>query len=518
MTTDQRGSLITRRRLLVSAGVLAVGAAALAELDLGPSGTGQRSPSPSGAPGAAAAGEATSSPAASPSASPGPRRTFRSRPDIAAPLVELTTLHGIPAPGLVFLTPANGDGADGPTIVDSSGELVWMRPDTAGNAADFRMATLDGAPVLVWWEGANNAGIGAGEHVVMDAAYRELMRIEGGSGRKADLHDLRLTTRRTALFFADASAGPGTVPGSTGAVPVVMDCAVQELDLATGELRFEWHSVDHIDVAESVIDPPTAANAVWDYFHGNSIDEDPDGTLLVSARNTSAVYKVDRATGRVLWRLGGLRSDFAMGQGASFALQHDARRQPDGTITIFDDGQAPGTSRGIVLHVDEQAMTATLVREFRQPQGRLATSQGNVQILPNGHVFIGWGSVPRFSEFAADGRLVLDAGFTASQSYRDGRFAWAGRPASPPDIAVDSGSDGVVVYASWNGATEIASWDVLVGADHTSLRRVASAPKQGFETVIALRTMGPLAGVVAVSAKDALGAVLGTSSPVLLPD
>ena len=509
-------ALISRRRLLASAGALAVGAAVVAELDLGLASPEPRpgaSPSPS-----TALASATTGPTPSGSAQPAVRRGFRSRPDIAAPLVEVTALHGIPAPGLILLTPANGDGTDGPTILDSAGELVWMRPDRAGNAADFRVATLDGVPVLVWWEGANNAGIGTGEHVVVDTAYRELLRIRGQAGRQADLHELRLTARRTALFFADASVGPGVVTGSASVVPILMDCAIQDVDLATGALRFEWHAVDHVDVAESLVEKPAKDGAIWDYFHANSIDEDADGNLLVSARNTSAVYKVDRVTGHVRWRLGGRRSDFAMGPGTSFAFQHDARRQADGTITIFDDGQAPGSTRGIVLQLDEQAMTATLLREFRQPQGLLATSQGNMQVLPNGHVFIGWGSVPRFSEFAADGRLVLDAGFTASQSYRDGRFAWVGRPSRPPDIAVDSGSDGVVVYASWNGATEIATWDVLAGAGESSLRRVASSPRRGFETVIVLGPLAPGAGLVAVRAKDARGAVLGTSATLLIPD
>jgi len=511
--------------VIASLGVIAVGAVAAGALELG-AGSGNKPAGTSPNPGATAPnayGDVSPSPTsaagakASPSPSPGARRAFRSRPDIAAPLIELTTLAGIPARGLIFLTPANGEGHDGPMIVDGSGELVWMRPDTSGYATDLRVASLDGAPVLTWWEGANNAGIGTGEHVVVDGAYRELARIGGQNGRKADLHELQLTARRTAMFFADASMGPGPLPASIGVQPTVMDCAIQEVDIATGALLFEWHSVDHIGVDESVIDAPTASNAVYDYFHGNSIEEDGDGTLIVSARNTSAVYKVDRLTGRVIWRLGGKRSDFAMGPGTTFALQHDARRQADGTITIFDDGQAPGFSRGIVLRVDETAMTATLVREYLQPQRLLSTSQGNVQVLPNGNVFIGWGSVPRFSEFTADGRLVLDAGFTASQSYRDRRHPWVGRPAAAPTIAVDAQGPGAVVFASWNGATEVARWDVLAGPGPTALHQVASGPKTGFETIIPVAGLALGDTVVAVRARDAMGATLGASAAVAIP-
>jgi Arylsulfotransferase (ASST) len=503
--------------VLASLGVLAVGAVVVGEIELG---NGPKGATPGATPsqGAAALGSsptpaATATAKPSASAAPGARRTYRSRPDIAAPLVEFTTLAGIPAPGLIFLTPANGQGHDGPMIVDGSGELVWMRPDTGGYATDLRVASLDGAPVLAWWEGDNNAGIGSGEHVVADASYRVLHRIEGQNGRKADLHELLLTPRRTAMFFAYASVGPGPLPASPTNQIRVMDCAIQEVDLATGALLFEWHSVDHIAVDESVLTPPTAADAIHDYFHGNSIDEDTDGNLIVSARNTSALYKIDRTTGSVIWRLGGKRSDFAMGPGTSFALQHDARRQLDGTLTLFDDNQAPNFSRGLVLRVDEAAKTATMVREYPQPERLLSTSQGNVQFLANGDVFIGWGSVPQFSEFTADGRLVLHAVFTASQSYRDRRHSWVGRPSDAPAVAVDPSGSGAVVYASWNGATEVARWDILVG-NPTAMRQAASTPRTGFETIVGLQQLATGDTLVAVRARDATGAVLGTSASI----
>jgi hypothetical protein len=471
-----------------------------ARLAQGPGTSASPGPSPSGPPVLSAA--ASSAPAAT------ARRRYRSRPDLAPPFLDVTTREPGLAPGLVFLTPANGANTDGPTILDDTGELVWMRPDTTGNATDLRVATYRGSPVLTWWEGANNAGIGVGEHVIVDASYREVARVRGGNGRSADLHELTLTDRDTAFLLADAGVGPTLVPGQAQPSPRVMDCAIQEVDLGSGRVLFEWHAVDHIDIAESVAPAPTGANDVYDYVHANSIDVDTDGNLILSARNTSAIYKIDRVTGRILWRLGGRRSDFAMGPGAAFALQHDARRQPDGTLTIFDDGQAPGTSRAIVLRLDETAMTATLLRELRQPEGLLATSQGNMQVLPDGHVFVGWGSLPRFSEFAADGRLLYDATFSASQSYRDLRFPWTGRPGEAPDVTVDTQNGTMAVFASWNGATEVATWEVLAGRSAAAFRRVAAVPRDGFETQIDLPPAGPL---VAVRARDASGVILGTS-------
>lgn len=489
------GHAITRRRFLGAVSLLAIGGVAVEAMEL----LRQGQPAPQAEAGATPLRVAATS---------GPRQTFRSRTDLAPPLMEASTPSGSVASGFLFLTPSNGAGQDGPTILDDTGELVWMHPGTGKTTTDLRVATYQGKPVLTWWEGSNNAGIGSGEHVVVDSSYREVVRIRGGSGRQVDLHELQLTPSGTALFFADAGIAAG-VPAGASPVPwQILDCAVQEVDIATGALRFEWHAADHIALDESVVDAPTTKNSVYDYVHTNSIEVDTDGNLIVSARNTSAIYKIDRSSGAIIWRLGGKRSDFAMGPGTTFGLQHDARRQPDGTLTIFDDGAGPGASRAIVLRLDETAMTATLVREYAQPHGLFSASQGNMQVLPNGNVFVGWGSQPHFSEYSADGTLVLDATFTATQSYRDYRFPWVGRPTEPPAIAVDEGGSRPTVYASWNGATEVATWDVLAGASATSLSYVVSAPRSGFETAIALKAP---AAFVAVRARDASGTVLGTS-------
>src|SRR5205807_3943536 len=159
-----------------------------------------------------------------------------------------------------------------------------------------------------------------------------------------------------------------------------------------------------------------------------SIDEDTDGNLLVSARNTHAVYKVDRRTGRILWRLGGKRSDFTMGPGTRFAWQHDARRRPDGTITLFDNEAAPQAgpqSRGLVLRLDLRRKRAILVRSLVHRPRLLAATQGNVQLLPDGHYFVGWGARPYLTEFDPDGRVLFDARFGyRDDSYRAYRFRW----------------------------------------------------------------------------------------------
>jgi len=338
-----------------------------------------------------------------------------------------------------------------------------------------------GEPVLTWWEGHSAKGYGHGRLAIVDRSYRRIATVRAANGLRADEHEFQLTPRGTALILAYRHVGK------------LLEGVIQELDVATGRLRFEWHSLDHVAPSEAYFRPaPGSPLDPGDYFHVNSVAEDADGNLLVSARNTCAIYKVDRETGKILWRLGGKRSDFRMGPGTRFWWQHDARRRADATITLFDDGAAPPRakrSRALALRVDEDAMTVTLARAQAHPRGLLATSQGNAQFFPDGHVVVGWGAEPYLSEFDGAGRLVFDARLPKDvDTYRAYRFAWAGRPRTPPAIVVRRKDlDENDVYASWNGATDVAAWVVLAGDDRGALRAIAHEPKHGFETRIRVR-------------------------------
>ena len=446
---------------------------------------------------------------------------FRSRPDLKPPAVEVTRASGRTAEGYLFAAAKNGPGEsypaqDGPMILDGEGRLVWFRPVEAEerDAMDFKAQQYRGEPVLTWWEGVH-AGYGRGEYVIADSSYREIRRLRAGNGYAGDHHEFLLTSRGTALVTiyhetpADLSAAGGREED------VVVDGIAQELDVETGEVLFEWHSLEHVDVAESYYELTPDLEEPYDYFHINSVEEDGPDHLLVSARRTSTVYRIDRRTGEIAWRLGGKRSDFEMGENARFAFQHDARRQPDGTITLFDNkGEAMDEpSRGVRLRLDEGAMTAELVAEYAVPEDPFATYQANVQQLSNGNVFVGWGSAPFFSEHAKAGELLFEARFPEEvESYRAFRFPWRGSPETRPDLSAEFGSgEGVTLYASWNGATEVETWEVLAGPDADGLEVVGSAPRRGFETKISARTGRPF---VAVRAKDGAGRELGTSEAI----
>ncbi len=251
-------------------------------------------------------------------------------------------------------------------------------------------------------------------------------------------------------------------------MPRLVTGIVQEVDVASGRVLFEWRSNEHVGVDESYM-PQVAPAGNVDYFHLNSIDVDTDGNLLLSARNTSTIYKVDRKSGDVLWRLGGMKSDFAVDAAASFAYQHDVRRRPDGTITIFDNNAAvPGAqtlSRGLRIKLDMKKMRASFVAEYLAPTARTTWAMGDVQQLEDGGVFIGWGTDGSFTELGPDGSVRLDARFAdGSVSYRAFRFELDAQPKGRPATMVVRNADGsLTLYVSWNGATQVAKWQLVAG-------------------------------------------------------
>jgi hypothetical protein len=443
-------------------------------------------------------------------------RHYATQPDWQPPAVVVNTVKPGRAPGLVFLAPKAGRGQDGPMIVDDGGRLVWFKPIGDGNlAADFRVQAYDGKPVLTWWEGRLFTGDGAGTGVIYDSSYREIARVRAGNGYTFDLHEFTLTPRGTALitiyqrFKRNLRNWGGTKRGR------IVDSIVQEVDVKTGLVLFEWHSVGDVGLSESYIPPPEKRDFEWDYFHVNSFAEDAQGNFIVSGRNTWGVYKVGRASGRVVWRLGGKKSDYKLGPGVAFAFQHCARPQADGTLTIFDN--AAGTkpvrkySRALTLVLDDAARTATVKTAFIHPGGLSAATQGNLQLLPNGNEFVGWGSRGYFSEFTASGETVFDGRVArGNDTYRAFRYPWSGTPAAPPRIAATTKDGMTTVRASWNGATGVALWELLGGPAPTGLAVLGSPANGGFETAITV----PAQAFVAMRAFDASGSPLASTSTI----
>ncbi len=431
--------------------------------------------------------------------------------------------------GVFLLSPrmrdADRDAAthqQGALAVDQAGRTVWFRAAPDGEPiTDVRVQRYQGKPVLTWWQGAaSRYGIGRGEGVIMDGHYKPVATVQAGDHQTVDLHEFLLTDRGTALvtIYSRARRDLRAIGGARDAQ--VTQGIVQEIDVATGRVLLQWHSLDHVDPAESNQPVPTDPQKAYDYFHINSVAEDAHGDLLISARHTSAVYKVDRATGEVVWRLGGKRSDFTFGEGADFAFQHDARWLSGDTLQLFDNGaeaegaQPASSVKRLVL--DEDDMTATLEQRFAQPDGEWAESQGNGQMLDGGGLVVGWGSVGALSRFDAKGRLTFDARLPAAyDDYRAYLMPWTGRPAVPPAIHADRDGDRVTVAASWNGSTEVRAWQLLAGPRPDALKPVGRPARwQDLETSIVRATAQP---VLAVDALDADGSALARSATVRVP-
>ncbi len=447
---------------------------------------------------------------------------FVTRPDLTPPVVNVSR-SGLGDDGdyTVMNAPWTDESPGGSLIRDARGGLVWMGLNTPRHhRMDINVQTYRGKRVLTWWEGAvTDAGYGLGVGMITDTSYSTAHIVRAHRGLQADLHEFNLTSQGTALItayrqsVADLSAVGGPVRG------YVLSGVVQEIDIATGALLFEWDSLDHVPLTESQqVFAGGTTDDPYNYFHINSIAVAPDGDLLVSARNTWTIYKITRPAGRIAWRLGGKRSDFQLGPGVEFYWQHHVRPHGARTLTLFDNGAAPPyerQSRALILRLDPAARRVRLLRAFTHPTPQiLAHAMGSAELLPDGGMFVGWGATPCYSEFAADGSLVMDAVMPLGlPSYRTFTRPWAGHPTEPPVTAASASSGGATVYASWNGATTVASWGVLAGRRSSSLAYTGSARRTGFETVIGVANEGPY---FAVEPRDASGHVLARSATVAL--
>lgn len=440
---------------------------------------------------------------------------FQSRPDMRPPFVTVVKNTDAAADGLLFLSPNSGAGQRGVMIIDGKGDLVWFKRTFPKTAMNFRPGIWKGKPVLTWWEGKTTRGLGVGEHVIVDDTYREIARFPAGHGLASDLHELMLTPHGTALITSWETR-QRNLSSLGGGRQAVVGGLIQEIEVPSAKVVWEWRSLDHVDVAES----KQGVGPQFDYFHINSIDVDSAGNWLLSARNTWAIYKISRKTGELQWRLGGKKSDFRMGPGTTFAWQHDARRHGGGdrTISLYDDGAAPPVekrSRAMILGVDHANRRVRLLREYHHPSRQiLSAAMGNTQLLRNGNVLVGWGTAPYVTEFDHAGRVVWDARLPhGGENYRAFRLPWVGRPKEPPKLVARSTHAGRRLYVSWNGATEVASWRLQTGKKAHALRHEATGPKQAFETVL---TPSPGARFASVTALDRHGRPLATSNVVRL--
>ncbi len=363
----------------------------------------------------------------------------------APPPVTILSSSGHVAPGDIFITPTGDTSAyaNGAEILDRRGNIVWFHPVPQGlTAADFRAQTYLGKPVLTFWQGTGLGGLASGTDYIYNDRYQQIATVNAGNGLSADGHEFLITPRNTALILAYTTATANLTSIGGPSNQTVINGVVQEIDIRTGRVLFQWNSEDHVPFSQSEQPLPASASTPWDWFHINAVHIDADGNLLIDARDTWTTYKVSPANGRIIWQLGGKASSFrlraAPGQslddaGEIFAWQHDPEAIGHNEYTFFDNESA-GTpefsvSRAVTLKLDTRHRVATLIASDDQPEGLVAASQGNAQTTPDGGLFVGWGALPYFSEFDPSGRLVFNAEFpTGVNTYRAYVLPW--RPGS----------------------------------------------------------------------------------------
>ncbi|HEX7993965.1 MAG TPA: arylsulfotransferase family protein, partial [Streptosporangiaceae bacterium] len=462
---------------------------------------------------------------------------FVSAPKLHPPIIRKASgqVSGTPAPGLI-LTGAFYDlskppmrGQSGPLIIDNNLQPVWFRPVPQNVvAANLDEQTYQGQPVLTWWQGVvtNTGQTSSGKYIVVNQHYKTVATLHGADGWVLTLHTMVIdgdhawvTANKNVPM--NLSKWGGVYNGT------LVDSALQEYDLKTGKLLSSWDAFKHIGLDDTHSLPP-GNGFPWDAYHINSIDLIGKNTALVSMRDTWGVYKINIQSGKIEWTLGGNHSDFKIPKNAEFKYQHDVTLLPNGDIIMFDDHccflesggtyLAPtGPSRAEVLSIDVDNHTAKLVSQYRHHdedgrQGTDASYMGSAQLLPNGNVFVGYGNLPFFAEYSKSGTMVMDALFPGPDlTYRAIKIPpteFVGSPLTSPHGALKQVHGKPTVYASWNGATQVASWRVLAGSSEDQLTAVATVSKSGFETAIPVSQDYK---VYKLQALDANGKVLGTS-------
>jgi hypothetical protein len=226
-------------------------------------------------------------------------------------------------------------------------------------------------------------------------------------------HFLAITYRRRDGVDLSSRGGPHSAR--------VFDGEVQELS-PTGDLVWRWNSRGRVSPSETgkpwwyneAGGTPPPAERGYDLLHLNSVEPDGDG-LIVSSRHTDSVFRIDRATGKIDWKLGGSyvagRSLTVLGVPPGedvFGGQHDARLLPDGTLTVYDNrGYATGSPAAVRFRIDAAARTATRIEHVTNPDIRKSQWGGSARKLPGGDWVIAWGATSLVTEQRPSGATVL---------------------------------------------------------------------------------------------------------------
>ncbi|KAF1847817.1 uncharacterized protein K460DRAFT_64343 [Cucurbitaria berberidis CBS 394.84] len=497
---------------------------------------------------------------------------FKSRPDLAPPRLNIT----IPAAnnvekGYIFISPfagypdtateQHGPRQAGPYIFRDNGDLVWSGYGYFSIwSTNFQAGKWNGEDVLFCFEGDHNPGYGHGHGhtTILDQHYETIRELRAGNHKLTDKHEFQVVGDDTAAIQVYQPVPRDLTPwGASEDQQWIVNAIFQELNITSGELLFEWASLDHVTPDEAIlpINPGQAGSGynssdAWDYFHINSVDKNDDGDYLISARDACSVHKINGTDGSIIWRLDGKNSTFTLGENVTFCFQHHARFHPelksvhDGDdieiISLYDNSAhgpedsggsgevhtAP-TSSGKILKLNTTSWTAELIQAFYPPDNLRSKSQGSTQLLPNGNVVVNWGSSGALTEYDASGNVLfhtyMDSDYLGLgvENYRGFRYNWTGLPNEDPAIIALDNEHGTTIYVSWNGDTETETWRFYAVTGRDDERSFLGETKRtSFETSLNVPDKSVLR--VVADAVDKKGNVIRSSGiaalePEILP-
>ena len=305
-------------------------------------------------------------------------QSFYTMPGAEPPALTVIVPDGDPAAGDILTTNGPGPGQYGPLIYTPAGRLVWFDRLPAGETAEnLSQQTYEGARDLTWWRGrVLSLGFGQGEDIIMNARYQTVGRVAGGNGLKADLHDFQIVPGNIAYITAynPIRCDLSSVKGSKGGA--IVDTAIQMIDMRTGLVRWEWHSLDHVGAAESEVEAPTDTTP-WDYFHLNSID--PRARTGTSSSRRAAPGRAISCRAAAGGPVASGRDEELIQDGprhTDTAWQHDGRVLPDGDVTFFDDGSNPPIHQPVACRADQADLKYPPGASSRRLHAREPTAAG----------------------------------------------------------------------------------------------------------------------------------------------
>lgn len=466
-----------------------------------------------------------------------PNQSYESS-NLSTPIFQVNTAAGDNADSAshVFISPRGTAVHQSAPMIFNSDDLALVWADSSwGQTFGVRVQDYKNESYITFWTGSiKPAGYGSGSNIMMNSSYTVAYNVTTSNLTVGgDIHEFQLTDNGTAMMTAYLPVSYDLT--SYGVEDGwIADSMFQEVDIESGALIFEWRAIDHFSTNDSYADPGTTGTSStdpYDYFHINSIEKDDSGNYLISSRHLHMLAYINGTNGDVLWILGGKLNQFedkSGGNATNFAWQHDARWQNDDltALTLFDNGAADwvdteNATRGLWLTLDYDEMSVTLEQAYMSPQGILSESQGSVQPLSNGNVFMGYGNNAALTEYTKEGDVVWDVQFgiignASVQSYRAYKQNWTGYPSWDPSIAATgNGTDDTTVFLSWNGATEVKTWALLASSSSRDLFNASSlwknVTKAGFETNT---TVGTGHRYIRAAALNARGEVLGATGVV----